>query len=135
VSGAKAPALRSRYSDDDAFGCSTHGTRKGAQIEAGLILLKKREDHRRVAVRAKRALIGSFAVEKRGNRTIEHKRFPWLGGSATLSVTDRCRGRGGDGINMRFGLRSFRSKLLTSKKLKTLFRPKPFSGLQDFSTI
>jgi hypothetical protein len=29
-------------------------------------------------------------MEKRGNGTIEHRRFPWLGGSATLSVTDRC---------------------------------------------
>jgi hypothetical protein len=30
-------------------------------------------------------------MEKRGDRTIEHNTLPWLGGSAKLSVTDRCR--------------------------------------------
>jgi hypothetical protein len=45
MSGARAPALSSRNSDDDAFGRSTHETSKGAQIKAGLVLLKKREDH------------------------------------------------------------------------------------------
>jgi hypothetical protein len=86
----RARALRLGNSDDDALGRGTHGASKGAQIEAGPVLLKNREDHRSIAVRAKRALIGSFAVEKRGAGTTEHKRFPWLGGSATLSVTDRC---------------------------------------------
>jgi hypothetical protein len=79
--------LSGQDGDDDAFGRGAHGTSEGAQIKAGLILLKKREDHRSVAVRAKRALIGRFAVEKRGNGTIKHERFPWLSGSATLSVT------------------------------------------------
>jgi hypothetical protein len=96
--------LGSRNGDDDALGRGTHGTSEGAQIKAGLILLEKRKDHRSVAVRAERALIGSFAVEKRGNGTIEHRRLRQLGGSAILSVTDICRGRGGGAIIMRFGL-------------------------------
>jgi hypothetical protein len=64
---ARTHALRSRNGDDDAFGRGTHGTSEGAQVKAGLILLEKRKDHRSVAVRAERALVGSFAVEKRGN--------------------------------------------------------------------
>ena len=71
--------LRSRNGDDDAFRRGTHGTSEGAQIKAGLIQLEKRKDHRSVAVRAERALIGSFAVEKRGNGTIEHRRLRPIG--------------------------------------------------------
>jgi hypothetical protein len=73
---ARTHALRSRNGDDDAFGRGTHGTSEGAQVKAGLILLEKRKDHRSVAVRAERALVGSFAVEKRGNWTTEHRRIP-----------------------------------------------------------
>lgn len=69
-SEARAHALRSRSGDHDAFGRGTHGTSEGAQIKAGLILLKKREDHGRVAVRAKRALIASFAVENEGTERL-----------------------------------------------------------------
>ena len=36
-------------------------------------------------------LASGFSMKKRGNRSIEHNTLPWLGGSATLSVTDRCR--------------------------------------------
>jgi len=41
-----------------------------AQIEAGLLRFKTRKDHRRFAVRTERTLACSFAVEKRGDRTI-----------------------------------------------------------------
>jgi hypothetical protein len=43
-------------------------------------------------------------VEKRRDGTIEHNTLPLVGRERnTLSVTDRCLGRGGDGIIMRFG--------------------------------
>ena len=127
--------LGSRNGDDDAFGRGTHGTSESAQIKAGLILLEKRKDHRCVTVRAERALVGSFAVEKRGNGTIEHRRLRQLGGSATLSVTDRCL----DGAVIKppcasgSGVSGQHCSL--SKTLMTFFRPKPFSGPQDVSTI
>jgi hypothetical protein len=55
--------------DDDAFGRRAH---RANESEAGLILLKEGEDHRSIAVRAKRAPASGFAMEKRGNGTIEH---------------------------------------------------------------
>ncbi len=76
MSRARAHALRSSNGHYDAFSRGAHGTGEGAQIKAGLILLKKREDHPSVAVGAIRALIGRFAVEKRGNGTTEHRRLP-----------------------------------------------------------
>jgi hypothetical protein len=78
------------------------GQAKVRKSKPGLILLENREDHRSVAVRAERALVRSFAVKKCGNGTIEHGRLPRFGGSAILSVTDRCRERGGDAMIMRF---------------------------------
>jgi hypothetical protein len=72
---AKPHALASESGDDDAFGRGTHGTSEGTQVEAWFILLKKREDHWSVAVRAKRTLIGSFAVEKRRNGAVKHRRL------------------------------------------------------------
>src|SRR5450432_1016838 len=126
---ARTHALRSRNGDDDAFGRGTHGTSESAQIKAGLILLEKRKDHRSVAVRAERALVGSFAVEKRANGTIQHRRLRQLGGSATLSVTDRCL----DGAVIKppcasgSGVSGQHCSL--SKTLMTSSRPKPFSGL------
>jgi hypothetical protein len=43
-------------------------------------------------------------MEKRGNGTIEHDTVPLVGRERnTLSVTDGCLGRGGDGTIMRFG--------------------------------
>jgi tripartite-type tricarboxylate transporter receptor subunit TctC len=62
-----------------------------AQIEAGLIRLKARKDHWRLAVRTERTLARRFSTKERGNGTIEHNTLRLLGGSATLSVTDRCR--------------------------------------------
>jgi hypothetical protein len=47
--------------------------------------LKTREDHRSLTVRTKWALARGFAVEKRGNGTIEHNASPWLGGSVQHS--------------------------------------------------
>ena len=78
VQGGRA-CSQSRNGDDDAFGRSTHGTSVSAQIKAGLIRLKTREDHRSLTVRAKRALAISFAMEKRGNGTIEHNTLPLFG--------------------------------------------------------
>lgn len=77
--------------DDDAFSRGTHKARVSAQIEAGLVRFKARKDHRTLAVRTERTLASRFSVKKRGNGAIEHNTLPWLGGSATLSVTDRCR--------------------------------------------
>src|ERR1700688_182640 len=77
--------------DDDVFSRGTHKARVSAQIEARFIRFKARKDHRTLAVRTERTLASGFSMKKRGNRTIEHNTLPWLGGSATLSVTDRCR--------------------------------------------
>jgi hypothetical protein len=85
VSRARARAFRSGNGDDDAFGRSTHGTSVGTQIKAGLIRLETSEDHGSLTVRAKRALGGRFAMEKRGNGTIEHDASPWSGGSVQHS--------------------------------------------------
>jgi hypothetical protein len=44
-------------------------------------------------------------MEKRRDGTIEHNTLPLVGRERnTLSVTDRCLGRGGDGTNMRLGV-------------------------------
>jgi hypothetical protein len=98
-------ARRSWYGDDDAFGRGTHKAGVSAQIEAGLVRFKTRKDHRRLAVRAEGTLAGSFAMEKRRHGTIEHNTLPLVRRERnSLSVTDSCLGRGGDGITMRFGV-------------------------------
>jgi len=48
------------------------GQAKVRKSKPGLSLSRSGEDHRSVAVRAKRARAGSLAKEKRANGTIEH---------------------------------------------------------------
>jgi hypothetical protein len=57
-------------------------------------------------------------MEKRGNGTIEHDTVPLVGRERnTLSVTDRCLGRGGDGTIMRFGAAEWVVNIAHSWKL------------------
>jgi hypothetical protein len=49
---------------------------------------KSKPDLSSSRLRTERTLAGSFASGKRRDGTIEHNTLPWLGGSATLSLTD-----------------------------------------------
>jgi len=96
--------VRRRNGDDDALGRGAHEASVRALIEAGFARLKIGEDHGSLAVGAKRALAGSFAMEKRGNGPSEHDAFLKMRRERRNSLSRRrLPGRGGDSPAWHFG--------------------------------
>jgi len=86
--------VRRRNGDDDALGRGAHKASVCALIEAGFARLKIGEDHGSLAVGAKRALAGSFAMEKRGNGPSEHDAsLDWAGAQHSQSPITAVTGR------------------------------------------
>ena len=56
--------------DDNAFGRGAHEASVRAQIEAGLVRLKTREDHRSLTVSTKRPLAGGLAMKNEGTERL-----------------------------------------------------------------